>query len=134
MSNIIRNAIRDDDVIRSRMTEGFFLPEVISVNGKTGRVVLRFEDLGGIEVVARLEDVRRLQEALSGKASAEALARLALEVAEKADKTEVYTKTEADNRFLTEHQDISGKADADEVYTKTESDSAYLSDVTVSLR
>ena len=29
----------------------------------------------------------------------------------KADKTEVYTKEESDEKFLTEHQDISGKAD-----------------------
>ena len=49
----------------------------------------------------------------------------------KADTTKVYTKEEADGKFLTEHQDVSGKADAattlsgygiTDAYTKSEVD------------
>lgn len=62
-------------------------------------------------------------------------------LAEKADAEEladnVYTKDEADSKFLTEHQDISdlatkdelaGKADADSVYTKAEADEKFLTE------
>ena len=40
-------------------------------------------------------------------------------------KSEVYTKEEADGKFLTSHQDISGKANVGDSYTKSESDDKY---------
>ena len=40
-------------------------------------------------------------------------------------KSEVYTKDEADGKFLTSHQDISGKANVGDSYTKAESDGKY---------
>ena len=60
---------------------------------------------------------------------------------EKANADDVYTKDEADGKFLTEHQDISNlatkteveeglavKADADAVYTKEEADAKFLTE------
>ena len=41
-------------------------------------------------------------------------------------KSDVYTKDEADGKFLTSHQDISGKANVCDSYTKEESDAKYL--------
>ena len=38
------------------------------------------------------------------------------EIELKANSEDVYTKTEADNKFLTEHQDISGKLDKSEIF------------------
>lgn len=62
-------------------------------------------------------------------------------LAEKANADDVYTKDEADGKFLTEHQDISNlatkteveeglaaKANADEVYTKNEADAKFLTE------
>ena len=59
----------------------------------------------------------------------------------KADAENVYTKEEADDKFLTEHQDLSNyatkseveegldaKADADNVYTKEEADEIFLTE------
>lgn len=50
------------------------------------------------------------------------------EVDNKPNRSEVYTRTQADARFLREHQDISGKADKGESYTKAESDEKYLTE------
>ena len=56
---------------------------------------------------------------------------------EKADTDSVYTKTEADAKFLTEHQDISNlatkgelaeKANSSDVYTKSEADDKFLTE------
>lgn len=42
-----------------------------------------------------------------------------------------YTKTEADNKFLTEHQSLANYYTKDEVYSKTESDNKYATQVVV---
>lgn len=41
------------------------------------------------------------------------------DISGKANAADVYTKTDADSRFLTSHQDISGKADKSDVYLKS---------------
>ena len=46
----------------------------------------------------------------------------------KANTSDVYTKEESDEKYLTEHQDISGKANTSDVYTKEESDEKYLTE------
>ena len=47
-------------------------------------------------------------------------------------KSEVYTKDEADGKFLTTHQDISGKANVGDSYTKSESDAKYATQTAIS--
>ena len=49
----------------------------------------------------------------------------------KANAAEVYTKTEADNKFLTEHQSLDNYYTKDEVYNKTESDAKYATQTVV---
>ncbi len=49
----------------------------------------------------------------------------------KANASEVYTKTEADNKFLTEHQSLDNYYTKDEVYNKTESDAKYATQTVV---
>lgn len=49
----------------------------------------------------------------------------------KANAADVYTKTEADNKFLTEHQSLANYYTKDEVYNKTESDAKYATQVVV---
>ena len=46
----------------------------------------------------------------------------------KANTSDVYTKEESDEKYLTEHQDISGKANVGDSYTKEESDAKYLTE------
>lgn len=57
-------------------------------------------------------DITEINNTLGECATSDALGELENIVSLKANKSEVYTKTEADGKFLTEHQDISGKADA----------------------
>lgn len=49
----------------------------------------------------------------------------------KANAADVYTKTEADNKFLTEHQSLDNYYTKDEVYNKTESDAKYATQTVV---
>ena len=49
----------------------------------------------------------------------------------KANAEDVYTKTEADNKFLTEHQSLDNYYTKDEVYNKTESDAKYATQTVV---
>lgn len=56
-------------------------------------------------------DITEINNTLGECATTDALGELENIVTLKANKSEVYTKTEADGKFLTEHQDISGKAD-----------------------
>lgn len=49
----------------------------------------------------------------------------------KANAAEVYTKTEADNKFLTEHQSLDNYYTKDDVYSKTESDAKYATQTVV---
>ena len=49
----------------------------------------------------------------------------------KANAAEVYTKTEADNKFLTEHQSLDNYYTKDNVYNKTESDAKYATQTVV---
>lgn len=49
----------------------------------------------------------------------------------KANAAEVYTKTEADNKFLTEHQSLANYYTKDDVYNKTESDAKYATQTVV---
>ena len=51
----------------------------------------------------------------------------------KANAAEVYTKTEADNKFLTEHQSLDNYYTKDNVYNKTESDAKYATQVVVNV-
>lgn len=57
-------------------------------------------------------DITEINNTLGECATTDALGELENVVSLKANKSEVYTKGEADGKFLTEHQDISGKADA----------------------
>ena len=53
-------------------------------------------------------------------------------LAKKANTNDVYTKSESDAKYLTEHQDISMKADKSEIPTKVsdlDNDSGYITDV-----
>ena len=45
---------------------------------------------------------------------------------EPAVKNYTYSKIESDSRYLTQHQDISGKANSSDVYTKTQADERYV--------
>jgi hypothetical protein len=49
----------------------------------------------------------------------------------KANAADVYTKTEADNKFLTEHQSLDNYYTKDNVYNKTESDAKYATQTVV---
>lgn len=57
-------------------------------------------------------DITEINNTLGECATSDALGELENIVSLKANKSEVYTKGEADGKFLTEHQDISGKANA----------------------
>lgn len=57
-------------------------------------------------------EITEINNTLGECATSDALGELENVVSLKANKSEVYTKTEADGKFITEHQDISGKADA----------------------
>jgi len=59
------------------------------------------------------------------KADTADLTAISTAVVGKADKTDVYTKAQADQTFLTSHQDLSGYATKDSVYTKDEADAKY---------
>lgn len=78
---------------------------------------------------AKIDDIETAIEPLATKDAVDSA--LAL----KADTASVYTKDEADNKFLTEHQDISGLATKSEVeagfekvYTKSEADAKFLTE------
>ena len=78
---------------------------------------------------AKIDDIETAIEPLATKDAVDSA--LAL----KADTVSVYTKDEADNKFLTEHQDITGLATKDElatamdtVYTKAEADAKFLTE------
>lgn len=58
------------------------------------------------------------------KADTSALTAISTAVADKADKADVYTKTQADSTFLTSHQDLSDYAKKSDVYDKTSIDTA----------
>lgn len=59
---------------------------------------------------------------VDAKASAEELTGLSTTVAGKANATDVYSKTQADQLFLTHHQDLGDYPKKSEVYSKTEMD------------
>lgn len=62
-----------------------------------------------------LETVRNLQEILNDDSTTREIFEA---ISTKANSSDVYTKTEADLRFLRDHQDISGKANVEDVYSK----------------
>lgn len=57
-------------------------------------------------------DITEINNTLGECATTDALGELENIVSLKANKSEVYTKTESDGKYLTTHQDISGKANA----------------------
>ena len=74
------------------------------------------QDLSGYVNGALINQVNGNSQAVQGITTA---------LAGKANASDVYTKTEADERFLQEHQDITGKADLSSVYTKAQADEIF---------
>ena len=113
---------------------------VNSVNGQTGDIVITATSLGAI-TKADADTLYAAKSDLNSKADISAVEALSTEVANKADKTSVYTKAEADEKFATDVElnqvlseyatnvelnhvksELSTKADSANVYTKTEID------------
>ena len=113
---------------------------VNSVNGQTGDVVITATSLGAI-TKADADTLYAAKSDLNSKADISAVEALSTEVANKADKTSVYTKAEADEKFATDVElnqvlseyatnvelnhvksELSTKANSADVYTKTEID------------
>lgn len=113
---------------------------VNSVNGQTGDIVITATSLGAI-TKSDADTLYAAKSDLNSKADISAVEALSTEVANKADKTSVYTKAEADEKFATDVElnqvlseyatnvelnhvksELSTKADSANVYTKTEID------------
>lgn len=75
----------------------------------------------GLQINEVTGQITAINTALGTKANQSALDALTQTVNGKANASEVYTKTEADGKYLTA-SDITGKANADTVYTKDEVD------------
>ena len=103
---------------------------VNSVNGQTGDVVITATSLGAI-TKADADTLYAAKSDLNSKADISAVEALSTEVANKADKTSVYTKAEADEKFATNVElnhvksDLATKAD-----TSSLNDYALKSEIT----
>lgn len=102
----------DPEILNSYATKSYVDQKLTEVIGDTPEAVEALTQL--VEILNNNESgIADIAEAINGKA----------------DKDRVYSKTESDQRYLREHQDISGKANVidvynkDAVYTKYEIDS-----------
>lgn len=82
-----------------------------AVTDELNAVGLQIDEVTG-QITTINTDITEINNTLGECATSDALGELENIVSLKANKSEVYTKGEADGKFLTEHQDISGKADA----------------------
>lgn len=74
------------------------------------------------------DQLSSLMTVVESKATSLEVAELNEKVDTKADLSSVYTKAQADELFLTEHQDIAGKADLSSVYTKAQANARFLTE------
>ena len=102
------------DVYTKGEADGKFLTAA-DITGKADKsevsAVKAIADKNTADIADIKTDITEINNTLGECATTDALGELENIVSLKANKSEVYTKTEADGKFLTEHQDISGKAD-----------------------
>ena len=134
--NVTKDTILDEFAKIGFATGG----SVNSVNGQTGDVIITATSLGAI-TKSDADTLYASKSDLNSKADISAVEALSTEVANKADKTSVYTKAEADEKFATDVElnqvlseyatnvelnhvksDLATKANSADVYTKAEID------------
>lgn len=117
------------DVYTKGEADGKFLTAA-DITGKADK-----SEVSAVKAIAdkNTADITEINNTLGECATSDALGELENIVSLKANKSEVYTKTEADGKFITEHQDISGKADATDLSAEVSRATAAEGTLTTSI-
>lgn len=136
LSQTVNTKANSADVYTKGEADGKFLTAA-DITGKADKsevsAVKAIADKNTADIADINTDITEINNTLGECATSDALGELENIVSLKANKSEVYSKGEADGKFLTEHQDISGKANAADLSAEVSRATAAEGELTTSI-